>query len=164
MTPGRMPIAKDLGALGIFALIVAVVGMLGGIATGMSLETWYPALVKPEWTPTGRTISFVWTVLYALMAVSAWLVWRRISASRAYVPLGLWGLQLALNLAWTYIFFGLRSPMAAFVEIVYLWVAIAAMMAAFFYYSKLAAILTIPYLAWVTFASALNFHIWQMNA
>jgi tryptophan-rich sensory protein len=95
------------------------------------------------------------------MAVAAWFVWRR---GNALVPLTLFAVQLTLNAAWSWLFFGLHSPGAAFVDVVLLWVAIVASMLAFLLRSSIAGLLFVPYLAWVSFAAVLNFAIWRLNA
>jgi tryptophan-rich sensory protein len=101
----------------------------------------------------------VWTVLYAFMGVAAWLVWRR----RAYGPIALFVVQLALNALWTWLFFAWRQGAASFVAIVVLWLLIAATMAAFWRVRRAAAALLAPYLAWVGFAAALTYAVWQRN-
>ena len=95
------------------------------------------------------------------MAVAAWLVWRR---GNALVPLSLFAIQLAINATWSWLFFGLHSPGAAFIDVVLLWVAILATMLSFWFRSTVAGILFVPYLAWVSFATVLNFTIWRLNA
>ncbi len=164
MTTSGLPLVKDLGALGLFVLAVVLVGLLGSIITSSSLTTWYPTLNRPDWTPSGLTISWVWTVLYIMMAVAAWLAWRSATHAKVIVPVGLWLVQLLFNLGWTFFFFGLRSPFGALIELVFLWVLVAATMAAFFLRSRWAGWLMAPYLVWVTFAGALNFQIWQLNS
>jgi benzodiazapine receptor len=159
----RSPV-RDLTALvGSLALCFAVAG-LGGYWTSLGLGPWYDGLRKPTWRPPAWVFGPVWTILYAMMAVAAWLVWRRRGPARAWLPLSLFGLQLALNLAWSGLFFGLRRPGLAFGGIVLLWVAILVTLLAFGRISRLAAGLLAPYLAWVTFATALNFAIWRMNS
>jgi tryptophan-rich sensory protein len=120
-------------------------------------------LLKPAWNPPAWVFGPVWTVLYLMMAVAAWLVWRRRGFAGAPWALGLFVLQLALNTLWSAIFFGLRRPGVAAIEILLLWLAILATLIAFAPVSRLAAILLAPYLAWVTFAAVLNFTIWRMN-
>jgi benzodiazapine receptor len=144
------------------ALCFAVAG-LGGYWTSLGLGPWYIALRKPPWTPPNRVFGPVWTVLYAAMAVAAWLVWRRRGLVGVGLPLALFALQLALNLAWTGLFFALRRPGLAFGEIGLLWAAILATQGAFGRVSRVAGLLLIPYLAWVTFAAALNLAIWRLN-
>ncbi|NBV22077.1 MAG: tryptophan-rich sensory protein [Proteobacteria bacterium] len=122
---------------------------------------WYRGLAKPEWTPPGWLFGPAWTVLYLLMATAAWRVWQRVGWT---LPLRCWLIQLALNAAWTPLFFGLKQPGWAFGEIVLLWLAIAVTLRQFFMVERWAGGLLVPYLLWVTFASALNFAIWRMNS
>lgn len=124
---------------------------------------WYAALAKPGWTPPSGVFGPVWTLLYVLMGVAAWLVWDR-HRNAARVALTLFVLQLIVNAAWSWLFFGLRSPALAFAGIVLLWALILATVIAFRRLRPPAAALLLPYLAWVTFAAALNFAIWRLNA
>jgi tryptophan-rich sensory protein len=124
---------------------------------------WYAALKKPSWNPPGWIFGPVWTALYTMMAVAAWLVWRQGGWSAQLKPLLLFLAQLALNAAWTPLFFGLHQPGVAFAEIVLLWLAIAATLTAFRPVSRAAAWLLAPYLVWVTFAAVLNFSLWRLN-
>lgn len=124
---------------------------------------WYAALAKPRWTPPSWVFGPVWTLLYVLMGVAAWLVWDR-HRNAARVALNLFVLQLIVNAAWSWLFFGLRSPALAFAGIVLLWALILATVIAFRRLRPPAAALLLPYLAWVTFAAALNFAIWRLNA
>ncbi|QEH38529.1 TspO/MBR family protein [Aquisphaera giovannonii] len=161
--PARRNPARDLGALVIsLALCFAVAG-LGGYWTSLGLGPWYDGLRKPPWTPPGGVIGSVWTVLYTLMAVAAWLVWRRGGLAGARLPLSLHGAQLALNLAWPALFFAMRRPDLAFAEILLLWAAILATLVAFVRVSRPAASLLVPYLAWVSFAATLNYALWRLN-
>lgn len=123
---------------------------------------YYASLRKPDWAPPGWLFGPVWSALYALMGIAAWLVAGK-NASASRTPLGLWGVQLALNAAWTPIFFGLRAPGLALVNISLLLAAIVGTMAAFFARRPVAAGLLVPYLGWVSFAAALNFAIWRRN-
>lgn len=129
-------------------------------AVGLDSSGWYRTLARPAWAPPGWIFGPVWTLLYLLMAIAAWGVWRRQGWGLA---LGLWLVQLALNAAWTPIFFGLHQPGWACAEIAALWVAIALTVWAFAKARGWAAWLMAPYLAWVTFATVLNFVIWQLN-
>lgn len=124
---------------------------------------WYASLKKPSWNPPGWVFGPVWTALYAMMAVAAWLVWRRGGFAGQRRALTFFLVQLALNAAWTPLFFGLHWPGVAFGEIVLLWLAIAATIASFRPVSPIAAGLLVPYLAWVSFASVLNFALWRLN-
>jgi translocator protein len=121
---------------------------------------WYAALRKPRWTPPGWIFAPVWSVLYTAMAVAAWLVWRSAGPGPELV---LFAVQLALNAAWSWIFFGRHRPGLALADIVALWLAIAATLLAFRHARPLAAWLLVPYLAWVAFAAALNAALWRLN-
>lgn len=138
-------------------------GGLGAIATTPEIDGWYRTVAKPTWNPPNSVFGPVWTTLFVMMAFAAWLVWRPAGFIAAKVPLLLFTVQLALNVAWSWIFFGRHQPGWAFVEIVFLWAAIAVTMRAFFLRSRLAGWLLVPYLAWVSFAAVLNFAIWRLN-
>lgn len=127
-------------------------------------DTWYAALRKPAWNPPGWVFGPVWTLLYSMMAVAAWLVWRRGGWRMQRLPLTWFLVQLALNAAWTPIFFGLHRPGLAFADIVLLWLAIVGTIISFKRVQRGAAWLLAPYLAWVSFAAFLNFTLWRMNA
>ncbi len=146
-----------------WVLLALAVGAVAGWLTSASVKTWYPSLVKPTWTPPPWLFAPVWTVLYVAMGVAAWLVWIRGGFRAAKVALSLYLVQLALNAAWSGIFFGLRAPGLAFAEIAVLWLAIALTVSAFSRVSRPAAWLLLPYHAWVSFAAALDFRIWQLN-
>jgi len=122
---------------------------------------WYEALAKPSWTPPNWLFGPVWTTLYVMIAAAAWLVWQ----ARPHLDhvLGLWAAQLVLNGAWSWLFFGLERPGLAALDIIALLVAIVATAVAFSRVSRVAALLLLPYLAWVGFASALNLAIWSLN-
>ena len=124
---------------------------------------WYASLQKPSWNPPGWIFGPVWSALYVMMAVAAWFVWQRGGFSNQRQPLVIFLVQLALNAGWTPLFFGLHSPGLAFAEIVLLWLAIAATMVVFRPVSRTAMLLLVPYLAWVSFAAALNFALWKLN-
>jgi translocator protein len=126
-------------------------------------DEWYRQLSKPTWNPPNSLFAPVWTILYLLMAVAAWFVWKRYGVANALLPLTLFLFQLLLNAAWPWVFFGLHRPKAAFFEIVVLWVAILATLLSFWEREVLAGVLLLPYLIWVSFAAALNWVIWRMN-
>jgi benzodiazapine receptor len=150
-------------------LILGAVVWLGltfgaaGLGARFLPDEWYRQLAKPTWTPPNAVFAPVWTSLYLLMAVAAWLVWKRYGVAGAVVPLALFILQLILNAAWSWLFFGRHRPQAAFFDIVVLWVVILATLISFWQLEPLAGILLIPYLAWVSLATALNWTIWRMN-
>jgi translocator protein len=137
-----------------------IVAGLGGLATAPNIPTWYAELTKPSWTAPDWVFGPVWSILYLLMAVAAWLVWQR---GNALVPLALFAVQLVFNAAWSWLFFDLHTPGIAFVDIVFLWAAIIATTVAFWRRSLLAGLLFAPYLAWVSFAVVLNFAVWRLN-
>jgi translocator protein len=141
------------------------VAALGSVITTAQIGPygWYGTPEKPFFNPPSWLFGPVWTVLYLLMALSGWLVWRRSGFSGARVAMLLFFGQLALNLLWTAIFFGLRSPGLALIEILVLWDAILLTALAFRLQSRLAAVLLLPYLTWVTFAAVLNAAIWWLN-
>jgi benzodiazapine receptor len=124
---------------------------------------WYAGLVKPVLTPPAWVFGPVWTLLYLMMAIAAWLVWRTLGLTGALGPLGLFLMQLALNALWSYIFFGLQRPGLAFLDIVALWLAILATLIAFWRANPTAGLLLFPYLLWVSFATYLNFQFWRLN-
>ncbi len=136
---------------------------LGNLATTPKIPNWYADLEKPWFNPPAWIFGPVWSALYLMMAVAAWLVWRQGGFRNALGPLTLFGIQLALNTLWSFLFFGMQNPGAAAIEILFLWAAILATLIAFAKRSRSAAILLAPYLAWVTFATVLNITIWSMN-
>lgn len=149
-------------------LVVAVVmcfaaAGLGGLVTSPNIPNWYADLAKPTWNPPDWIFGPVWSCLYLMMAVSAWIVWRQAGFTGAKLPLALFAVQLALNSLWSVLFFGLHSPGMAAVEIILLWMAILATLIMFWKRSRWAGILLVPYLAWVSFAAVLNLVIWRMN-
>ena len=136
---------------------------LGSVFTSMSVNTWYVQLQKPAFNPPNWIFGPVWSTLYLLMAVSAWLVWRDGGWTNGRVALTLFFIQLALNVLWSALFFGLRQPGLAMIEIVLLLSAILCTTVAFMPVSRLACWLMGPYVLWVSFASVLNFKIWRLN-
>lgn len=161
--PARMSPARQALALGLFFLACFLAAGLGSLFTTASVGDWYVGLAKPSWNPPSWVFGPVWTALYATMAVAGWLVWRQSGAARR--PALVWfAVQLALNVGWSGLFFGLRMPGLAFVEILALWAAIAATLTTSWRTSRPAGILLVPYLLWVSFAVVLNFAIWRLNA
>ena len=134
-------------------------------ATGILFKPgeWYERLRKPSWRPPNRLFAPVWTILYLMIAFSGWLVWRSAGFGGAATALALYAVQLLLNAAWTPVFFGLHRLDLGFAVIVALWLSIAATIAAFAPVNGASALLMIPYLAWVTFATLLNFAVWRLN-
>ena len=150
-------------ALGLFCLLCFLAAGLGSLFTTASLGSWYAGLAKPSWNPPNWIFGPVWTVLYAMMAVAGWLVWRR-GGSQSWLALRWFAIQLALNVVWSAVFFGLQLPGLAFFEIMLLWAAIAATLLTSWRVSRTAGILFAPYLLWVSFAATLSFAIWRLNA
>lgn len=150
--------------LGVFIAVCLGAGGLGAAVTTPEINGWYRTIVKPAWNPPDSVFGPVWTALYLTMATAAWLVWKPDGLRAAATPLMLFVVQVVLNIGWSWIFFKLHQPGWAFVEIVILWLAIAATTVAFFWRSPTAGCLLAPYLAWVSFAGVLNFTIWRLNA
>ncbi len=155
---------RQAGGLAVFVILCLAAGGLGSLATIPNIPTWYAGLDKPFFTPPNGVFGPVWTALYLLMAVAAWLVWRKDAiASDKRNALTAFFVQLVLNVAWSFAFFGLHSPLAGLGVIVLLLVAILWTIASFRIISGVAAGLMLPYLAWVTFATALNAGIYVLN-
>jgi tryptophan-rich sensory protein len=152
-----------IGLVVLIAICFAAAG-LGSLVTTPRIPDWYAGLAKPTWTPPNWIFGPVWSCLYLMMAVAAWLVWRQAGLTGAKLPLALFAIQLALNSLWSALFFGLQNPGVAALEIVLLWVAILATLIAFWKRSPWAGGLLVPYLGWVSFAAALNVAIWRLNA
>ncbi len=138
---------------------------VGGTLTFPALDPWYRGLRKPDWTPPDGVFGPVWTVLYTLMAVAAWLTYRTSARQpdRVRRAVAAWFGQLVLNVAWSAAFFGRRSPSGGLLVILPLWAAIAGTVGLVAPLSRVGALLLLPYLAWTTFAAALNARIWQLN-
>jgi benzodiazapine receptor len=154
--------AKPWLVLILFFAICLGAGGFGSFFTTSSVRDWYPRLRKPPGTPPNWVFGPVWTTLYVLMAVSAWLVWRQYGRG-ALPALLIFFAQLALNVSWSAIFFGSRLPGVAFAEIVVLWLAIGFNIFVFYLLLPVSALLLVPYLLWATYAAYLNFGIWRLN-
>jgi benzodiazapine receptor len=154
-----MTMRQGLTLLGFIAICLAA-GALGAAITAPAIPTWYAGLAKPSFNPPDWLFGPVWTALYLMMAVAAWLVWRRGAARAALL---LFALQLVLNSAWSLLFFGIHRVDLALIDIVVLLAAIVATTLAFRRASTIAALLFVPYIAWVSFAMALNIAIWRLN-
>lgn len=153
--------AQVIGLVGWLALTFVAAG-IGSIAS-MDAQAFYAQLVKPAWAPPASLFGPVWSVLYLLMGVAAWLVWRERPSQSVDGALGLYLMQLAANALWSWLFFAWHKGAVAFGEILLLWALIAATIAAFWRISRLASALLLPYLAWVSFAAALNWVLWLRN-
>lgn len=148
--------------LGLCLWLLAVVGtaVLGALAS-LDAPTFYAQLNKPDWAPPAGVFGPVWTVLYCMMGVAVWLVWRNPQANR--MALILFGVQLVVNALWSWLFFAWHQGALAFAEVLLLWLLILATIRAFWACSRPAALLLVPYWLWVSFASALTFAVWQAN-
>ena len=150
--------------LGIAVMIPLMVGGLSGLVTAQGVRDWYPTLIKPSFNPPSWVFGPVWTLLYLMMGIAAFLVWQKGWDSGAVkVALALFAIQLILNGLWSILFFGIRSPGLAFAEILLLWISIGATVVLFWRVSPVAGMLLLPYEAWVTFAAVLNGSIWILN-
>jgi translocator protein len=153
----------------VFKLVIAVVvselaGIIGSVFTIPAIPTWYATLAKPAANPPGWVFGPAWTMLYFLMGVAAFLVWKK-GRERKDVKfsLDIFGVQLVLNALWSIVFFGLHDPGLALANIVFLWLAIIFSIIVFYKISRPAAYLLVPYILWVTFAAYLNYAIWKLN-
>lgn len=155
--------AHPAWALAAFVLLCLGVGAIGGLATAESVRDWYPTLAKPAWTPPSWLFGPVWTTLYIFMGVAGWLVWKAEPSVTRNRGLILFNVQLVANALWSPVFFGAREIAGALAIILVIDVAVAATLFTFARTNRLAAGLFVPYLAWVLFATALNFAIWRLN-
>ncbi len=151
-----------------FALLASVIiaqaaGSIGAIFTVSSIGSWYSTLIKPEWNPPSWVFGPVWTTLYILMGIAAFIIWKKRELIGARKALRFYFAQLLLNTLWSILFFGAQNPGIAFAEIMVLFIAIVYTTYLFWKINRSAAILMIPYILWVGFASVLNFTIWQLN-
>jgi tryptophan-rich sensory protein len=150
--------------IGLFGwLILAFAAAAIGAIASADAGTFYEQLVRPDWAPPRWLFAPVWTLLYALMGLSAWLVWRERGFRGARAALALFIIQLGVNALWSWLFFEWRMGALAFAEVLLLWGLIVATIVAFRRHQGVAALLLLPYLAWVTFAAALTFSVWRLN-
>jgi len=145
-------------------VVCELAGIVPSLLTAGDVATWYPTLAKPAFTPPSWLFGPVWTLLYLLMGVALYLVWRSDPGRPRRIALAIFGVQLVLNAAWTLVFFGAREILGGLVVIVALLAAILAAMAAARRVDRRAALLLVPYLCWVGFATALNYEIWRLNS
>ena len=156
------PSNSEIGLSLVGWLVLCFTAALSGVF--VSTGDWYSSLVKPSWNPPSWLFGPVWSVLYFMMAVAAWLVWCCGGWKRQRIPLTLFIVQLALSALWSPLFFGLHLPAIAFFEMCLLWLALATTLWLFWIERPFAGLLLIPYLVWISFAGVLNFTIWQLNA
>jgi tryptophan-rich sensory protein len=156
----NLNIAKIVSAI----VVCQLAGVAGSIFTFSSIPTWYATLNKPAFSPPNWLFGPAWITLYTLMGISLYLVWSKgLNNKKVKDALKFFSIQLVLNSFWTIIFFGLRNPFAAFVEIIFLWASIAFTIFSFYKISRTAAYLLVPYIIWVSFAAALNYYVWILN-
>lgn len=162
--PVKSPLIRSPGKLVASVILCNLAGILGSLVTITGEGSWYSTILKPSFSPPGFLFGPVWTLLYILMGISLYLVWME-GLERKEVRLALiaFGIQLVLNTLWSFLFFGLQSPFLGLVEIVILWISIVATVILFYRVNRTAAILLIPYLAWVSFATFLTYNIWILN-
>lgn len=150
-------------------LIVAIVicqlaGVIGGLFTGSAIPTWYQTIKKPAFNPPNWIFGPVWTLLYLLMGISLYLIWKSGGPGKAKtIAMTVFFVQLALNILWSFLFFFLKNPLAGFIEIIVLWIFILVTILLFYPLSKLGSLLMIPYILWVSFAAVLNYFLWYLN-
>ena len=148
-----------------FAVSIGVcqfAGIIGSIFTASTVSSWYPTLIKPNFSPPAWLFAPVWVILYFLMGISLYLIWQN-KAKDNKKSLIIFGIQLILNVFWSFLFFGLKSPLYGLIDILLLLAAIISTIASSFKISSYAAILLIPYLAWVCFATILNYSVMSLN-
>ncbi len=160
-----MKIAKiNYWKLSVSILICQLAGVIGSFFTASSVSTWYLTLNKPFFSPPGWVFSPVWITLYLMMGISLYLIWNSgLKTRQTKIAVTIFGVQLVLNSFWSILFFGFKSPLLAFVEIIFLWIAILVTTIHFYRISKHASYLLIPYLFWVSFAAVLNFSLIYLN-
>jgi tryptophan-rich sensory protein len=144
-------------------LIAQMAGIIGSFFTFSSIQSWYVFLEKPFFAPPNWLFAPAWITLYTLMGIAAFLVWQKRGEPGVKKALWLYGVQLVLNALWSVIFFGLQNPFLAFLLILALWLLIVLVTVKFWEIRKVAGILFVPYIAWVSFAAILNFAIWRLN-
>lgn len=142
---------------------IAVVAVAGTFASYFDPGSWYQGIAKPSFTPPSWIFPVVWPILYLLMAIAAWLIWKDFGFTEGRRPLKWFGVQLALNAAWSWLFFGRHGIASALAEIALLWIAILFTLLLFWKKNRWAGLLMLPYLLWTTYALALNYAIWQLN-
>ena len=153
----------DILKLSASIILCQLAGWIGSLATIPSIPTWYETLKKPSFTPPNWIFSPVWVSLYAIMGISLFLVWRNPDKPKVKTALIFFFVQLLFNILWSVSFFGLHSPLLGLMDIILLWVAILLTIKNFFNVSKIAGLLLLPYLLWVSFAVLLNFSLWLLN-
>jgi benzodiazapine receptor len=152
----------DWTRFGASILLCQLAGIIGSIFTTPSIPGWYASLQKPWFTPPGWFIGAVWITLFTFMGIALYLVWQK-GIAKNKMALGIFSVQIALNMLWSFLFFGLQSPLLGLVEILALWISIALNIWAFWKVDRRAAYLLLPYIVWVSVATTLNFYILALN-
>ena len=151
---------KKIWKLFVSILLPFLASAIGGLFTASSVSSWYVTLIKPSFNPPSWIFGPVWPILYLLMGVSLYLVWIKKEDKKVFL---IFGIQLFLNALWSILFFGIKSPLYAFIEIIFLWAAIMITIFYFYRINKISSYLLIPYILWVSFAAVLNFAIFLLN-
>ena len=155
---------KEIGRLAASIVIVFIAGAIGTVATLSQIPTWYATLAKPVWAPPNWLFGPVWTTLYVLIGIALFLVWREgTDRQDVRAALGIFAVQLVLNILWSVVFFSYHSLLGGFIVIFILWIAILANIIAFYIISKPAGLILIPYIVWVSIASYLNYTVYILN-
>lgn len=145
-------------------IICQAAGIIGQVFTSTSLSDWYPSLAKPSFIPPGSVIGLIWIIIFTLMGIALFLVWREgLEKPGVKIALSIFAAQLVVNVLWNAAFFGLRSPLFGLVVMAILWVLILITIIRFWTISRAAALLLVPYISWVSFAAFLNYSIWRLN-
>ncbi len=148
----------------VFVILCLLVGRISAYITEPALQSWYPSLLKPAWTVPDAVFPFAWSLIFVLIGIAAWLVWKQSERGQARGPLTLFFLQLGLTVLWSFGFFGLRSPFLGLVDLVLLIIVVVTTTLSFYRISQIAGWLFLPYILWLGYAAALNFAIWQLNS
>ncbi len=145
-------------------IICQIAAVIGSVFTAPSIPTWYASIQKPDFTPPNWVFAPVWTTLFLLMGISLYLIWDRGPEKKdVKLAISVFGIQLVLNVMWSVLFFGLQNPFFAFIEIIFLWIAILVNIILFYRISRKAGLLLVPYILWVSVAALLNYSIWVLN-
>jgi translocator protein len=145
-------------------LIPQAAGAIGSYFTMPSIHVWYASLTKPSFNPPNWIFGPVWTILYLMMGIALSIVWKKGTGRKEVRPaIAFFAIQLLLNILWSFLFFYMQTPFAAFIEIILLWLSILITLVVFYRISHTAGLLLVPYLLWVSFASVLNFFLWRLN-
>ncbi|MDD5626665.1 MAG: tryptophan-rich sensory protein [Patescibacteria group bacterium] len=155
--------SKKIVQLIVSVVVCQGVGVLGSLFTMPAIPGWYASLVKPSFSPPNWVFAPAWTTLFLLMGIALYLVWQKGGGRERERALSIFFGQLMLNVLWSSLFFGLHSPQIAFLEILILWLSILATVIVFYRISRVAGLLLLPYILWVSFAAILNFSIWRLN-